>query len=59
MMTKLIDDIELRVLMGPTNATTATVNADDLLILVEYARQLEFVIQSIDDDPKKARQLYN
>lgn len=57
-MTKLIDDLELRVLKSNSNATNVMVNGDDLLILIEYARQLEAVIHSIDDDPAKARQLF-
>ena len=58
-MTKLIEDLELKVLTSPVNATTVTVSGEDILILVEYARQLEAVIISNDDDPKKARQLFN
>lgn len=58
-MTKLIDDLELKVLKSPVNAVMTNVNGEDLLILVEYARQLEAVILSIDEDPKKAQQLYN
>lgn len=57
-MTRLIDDLELKVLKSPTTASTVTVSGDDLLILVEYARQLEAVITSNDEDPKKARQLF-
>ena len=57
-MTKLIDDLELRVLKSPSNSVNVTVNGDDLLILIEYARQLEAVINMMDDDPSKARQLY-
>lgn len=56
-MTKLIDALELKVLMSPTNSTTTTVDGGELLILVEYARQLEAVINSIDQDPKKANHL--
>lgn len=57
-MTKLIDDLELKVLKSPTNSVNVSVNGEDLLILVEYARQLEAVIKMMDDDPSKARQLY-
>jgi hypothetical protein len=57
-MTKLIDDLELKVLKSPSNAVNVTVNGEDLLILVEYARQLEAVIKMMDDDPSKARQLF-
>jgi hypothetical protein len=56
-MTKLIDDLELKVLKS-NNSRNVYVNSDDLLILVEYARQLEAVINMMDDDPSKARQLY-
>jgi hypothetical protein len=57
-MTKLIDDLELRVLKSPSNSINVVVNGDDLLILIEYARQLEAVINMMDDDPSRARQLY-
>jgi hypothetical protein len=58
-MTKLIDDLELKVLKSPVNTVMVNVNGEDLLILVEYARQLESVILSNDEDPKKAQQLYS
>lgn len=57
-MTKLIDDLELRVLKSGSNSINVTVNGDDLLILIEYTRQLEAVIKMMDDDPSRARQLY-
>jgi hypothetical protein len=57
-MTKLIDDLELKALKSPTKAVTVNVSIDDLLILIEYARQCEAVIMSIDEDPLKAREHY-
>jgi hypothetical protein len=57
-MTKLIDDLELKVLKSTNNSNSVWVNGDDLLVLLEYARQLEAVINMMDDDPSKARQLY-
>jgi hypothetical protein len=58
MMTKLIDDLELRALKSSPNSVNVVINSEDLLILVEYARQLEAVIKMMDDDPSRARQLY-
>jgi hypothetical protein len=57
-MTKLIDDMELKVLKSPTSSVNVSVNGEDLLILIEYARQCEGIILSIDADPKKAKQFY-
>lgn len=57
-MTKLIDDLELKVLKSTNNSNSVWVNGDDLLILLEYTRQLEAVIKMMDDDPSRARQLY-
>jgi hypothetical protein len=58
-MTKLIDDLELEVLKSPASAVNVSVNAEDLLILIAYARQCEAVILMMDEDPRKARQLYS
>jgi len=55
-MTRLIDDLELKVLK--TSASNVNVSSDDLLILVEYARQLEAVVSSDGDDPHNAKQLF-
>jgi hypothetical protein len=57
MMTKLIEDLELVVLKSPVNAKNVSVNAEDLLILIEYARQCEAVILMNDGDLRTARQL--
>lgn len=57
-MTKLMDDIEVKALKAPSKATNVWVSVDDLLILIEYARQCEAVILMMDDDPRKARELY-
>lgn len=57
-MTRLIDDLELKVLKSPVNSTLVNVDGEDLLILVEYTRQLEAVVLSNDEDPRKARQLF-
>lgn len=57
-MTKLIDDLELKVLKSPANQVNVSVNGEDLLIMIEYARQCEAVILMMDDDPRRARQLY-
>lgn len=57
-MTKLIDDLEIKALKSPVKAVTVNVSIDDLLILIEYARQCEAVIMSIDADPRQAREHY-
>lgn len=57
-MTKLIDDLELKVLKSPVNSTFTSVNGEDLLIVIAYVRQLEAVIMSMDEDPKKAKQMF-
>lgn len=57
-MTKLIEDLELKVLMSPVDSVMVDVNGEDLLILIEYARQMESIIVSDGQDPKKAKQLY-
>lgn len=57
-MTKLIDDLELKVLKSPSSAVNVVVNAENLLILIEYARQCEAVILMMDADPKTAKELY-
>lgn len=54
-MIKLIDDLELKVLKSPSSAKTVSVNAEDLLILIEYARQLEAVVLMMDGDPASAK----
>lgn len=56
-MTKLVDDLELKVLKSASGANVY-VNGEDLLILVEYCRQLEAVIKMMDGDPSQAKQLY-
>lgn len=56
-MTTLIEDLELKVLKSPAKAVTVTVSAEDLLILIEYARQLEAVVKMMDGDPKQANKL--
>lgn len=58
MMTKLIDDIELAVLKSPSTTTKVPLSVDDVLILVEYARQCEAVILMMDEDPAKAKEVY-
>ncbi len=57
-MTKLIDDLELKVLKSTSGVANVYVNGEDLLILIEYTRQLEAVIQMMDGDPSQAKQLY-
>jgi hypothetical protein len=56
-MTKLVDDLELKVLKSSSGANVH-VNGEDLLILIEYTRQLEAVINMMDGDPSQAKQLY-
>ena len=56
-MTKLIDDLEISVLKSPQAKQYVSVNGEDLLILIEYARQCEAVILMMDADPKKASKL--
>lgn len=56
-MTALIEDLELKVLKSPANAVTTNVPAEDLLILIEYARQLEAIVKMMDGDPKQANKL--
>lgn len=57
-MTRLIDDLELKVLKSPSKSVNVTVSADDLLILIEYARQCESVIMMMDSDPKLAKEVF-
>jgi hypothetical protein len=57
-MTKLIEDLEVKALKSPNKAVTVSVSIDDLLILIEYARQCEAVILMMDNDPRKAREIY-
>lgn len=57
-MSRLMDDLELKVLKSPSSSVNVTVDSEDLLILIEYARQCEAVILMMDADPKKAKQFY-
>jgi hypothetical protein len=57
-MTKLIDDLELVVLKSPSKSVNVSVSSDDLLILIEYARQCESILMSLDSDPKMAKEYY-
>lgn len=56
-MTKLVEDLELKVLKS-TSGANVYINGEDLLILIEYTRQLEAVIHMMDGDPSQAKQLY-
>ncbi len=56
-MTALIEDLELKVLRSPANAVNVSVSGEDLLILIEYARQCEAVILMMDGDHKQANKL--
>jgi hypothetical protein len=59
MMTKLIDDLELRALKSSPNSVNVVINSEDLLILVEYARQLRRALSYQSMRPvKKAKQFY-
>ena len=53
-----MEDIEKVVLKTPAHQSRASVNGDDLLILIEYARQCEAVIMMMDEDPKKAKEVF-
>jgi hypothetical protein len=55
LMEALIDDLELAVLKTPAKQKNVTVSGEDLLILIEYTRQCEYVIKMMDADPKKAK----
>lgn len=57
-MTKLIDSIEMTVLKTPLHQTKVPIDSNDLLTLIEYARQCEAVILMMDEDPSKAKQSY-
>lgn len=56
-MTALIEDLELKVLKSAANAMNVSVPGEDLLILIEYARQLEAVVLMMDGDHKQASKL--
>lgn len=58
LMEALIDDLELAVLKTPSKQKTVSVSGEDLLILIEYARQCEYVILMMDGDPQKARDIF-
>lgn len=57
-MTRLLDDVERVALKTPARQKKTYVSTDDLLILIEYARQCEAVILMMDDDPSRAKELF-
>ena len=59
LMEALIDDLELAVLKTPAKQKTVNVSGEDLLILIEYARQCEYVIMMMDADPQKAKDCFS
>lgn len=56
-MTNLVEELELEVLAQPIIKKKVTVDSTSLLILIEYARQCEFVIEMMDSNPLEARKL--